>query len=87
MSVISVQLDEQGPASIRMRQRQRHGDELELGREDLELVEAEETAWRELLGRGRRLPGGSVDVLVAADQFGRFAGPDEVGRAIAKAAA
>jgi hypothetical protein len=87
MSVISVQLDERGPARIRMRQLYRPGDELVLDRDDPELVEAEEAAWRELLGRGRRLPRGSVEVLVAADEFGQLAGPEEVGRAIAQAAA
>jgi hypothetical protein len=87
MCAISVRLEERGPARIRMRQRDRHGDELELGRYDPELVEAEEAAWQELLGRGRRLPAGSVEVLVAADGFGRLAGPEAIGRAIARAAA
>jgi hypothetical protein len=87
MCAITVRLEERGPARMRMRQRDRHGDELELARDDPELVEAEEAAWQELLGSGRRLPAGSVEVLVAADEFGRLAGPDEIGRAIAQAAA
>jgi hypothetical protein len=87
MCSITVRLEERGPARIRMRQRDRHGDELELGRDDPELLAAEEAAWQELLGRGRRLPAGSVEVLVAADEFGQLAGPDEIGRAIAQAAA
>jgi hypothetical protein len=40
-----------------------------------------------LPGRGLRLAAGSVEVLVAADEFGQLAGPDEIGRALAQAAA
>jgi hypothetical protein len=83
---ISVQLDEGGPALLRYRERDRHGRLTELERGAEPVLAAEDAAWRELLASGRRLPGGTVEVEVGCDQWGRFPDPLLVGRVIAQAA-
>jgi hypothetical protein len=87
VSVISVQLDDLGPAQICVRQRDRLGHEFRLEREDPYLLEAEEGAFDRLLGQGLRLPRGTIDVLVGQDEFWSFPTSAEVGAAIAERAA
>lgn len=86
MSVISVQLDDLGPAQISVRQRDRLGCEFPLEREDPYLLDAEERAFDQLLDQGLRLPRGTIDVLVCADEFWSFPTSAEVGAAIAERA-
>ncbi len=88
MSVqISVQLDERGPAAIRVTQRTQRGQLLELDREDPYLTACEEDAFERLLSGGRRLPAGTIDVEVGEDEFRQLPAHDAVGRAIAARAA
>ncbi|MCA1679267.1 MAG: hypothetical protein LC777_10145 [Actinobacteria bacterium] len=88
MSVqINVQLDERGPARMRLCQRDRLGQVLELERKDPYLTACEEEAWERLLAEGRRLPCGTVDVLVAEDPLAGYPPSEVVGRAIAARAA
>ena len=88
MSVqIDVQLDERGPARMRLCQRDRTGQVLELERRDPYVTACEEEAWARLLDQGRRLPCGSVDVVVEEDPLGGFPPGEVVGRAIAARAA
>ncbi len=83
---IDVQIDERGPAAITMRERDRHGHELELERSDPYLAACERDAYDRLLARGRRLPAGTIDVVVGEDEFRRLPGCEDVGGAIARAA-
>ena len=86
MSVqINVRIDEHGPAGVRLRQASRLGRVLELEREDPYLIECEQDAYERLLGQGHRLPAGSIDVLVAEDEFRHYPSSAAVGRAIASA--
>jgi len=87
VSVISVQLDDLGPAQICVRQRDRLGHEFRLEREDPYLLDAEERAFDRLLEQGLRLPRGTIDVLVCQDEFWSFPTSAEVGAAIAERAA
>ncbi len=88
MSVqINVQLDESGPARMRLCQRDRLGQVLELERRDPYVTACEEEAWARLLDQGRRLPCGSVDVVVAEDAVSGYPASEVVGRAIAARAA
>lgn len=84
MSVqINVRIDEHGPAGVRLRQASRIGRVLELERDDAYLIECEHDAYERLLGQGHRLPAGSIDVLVAEDEFRHYPSSAAVGRAIA----
>ncbi len=80
---INVRIDEHGPAGVRLRQASRLGRVLELERDDPYLIECEQDAYERLLGQGHRLPAGSIDVLVAEDEFRRYPSSAAVGRAIA----
>ena len=88
MSVqINVALDERGPAAMRLRQRNRLGQESELERDHPYLTACEQDAFTRLLERGQRLPAGTIDVLVAEDGLRGYPSSDAVGRAIAARAA
>jgi len=82
---IHIRIDEHGPASVRLLQASRLGHELELERDDPYLIECEQDAYERLLGQGRRLPAGSIDVLVGEDEFRHYPPTGAVGRAIATA--
>ena len=88
MSVqINVQLNERGPAAIRVIQRNQLGQRVALDREDPYLTACEADAFERLLARGCRLPAGTIDVEVGEDEFRRLPAHDAVGRAIAARAA
>ncbi len=87
MSVqIDVQHNERGPAEMRVRQLDRFGQALELERLDPYLTACEEDAYERLLATGRRLPAGSIEVVVAEDEFRRYPASRAVGEAIARVA-
>ena len=88
MSVqINVQLDECGPAQMRLCQRDRLGQVLELERRDPYLSACEEEAWARLLDQGRRLPAGTVEVVVGEDPVDGYPSSGTVGRVLAARAA
>jgi hypothetical protein len=59
-----VRLEERGPARMRMRQRDRHGDELELGRDDPSINFTVKATEDPLPPFYREPPGGPVSGLV-----------------------
>ncbi len=86
MSQITVEVNESGPAVLRVRQRDRAGTVVELAPEDRYREACEEAAYERLLAHGHRLPAGSVEVLVGEDELGRYASSRLVGWAIARRA-
>jgi hypothetical protein len=87
MSVqIHVALDERGPTTVRVTERDRHGAEQRLERHDPYLQACEQAAYELLLARGRRLPAGTIDVVVCEDERRHFPPSRAVGGAIAHAA-
>ena len=87
VQTISVQLDERGPAAIRLCQRSQGGELLELERDDPYLVACEQEAYERLVAAGRRLPAGTIDVLVGEDEYRHYPDSAAVGRVIAERAA
>ncbi|MCP9491551.1 MAG: hypothetical protein MSC31_17000 [Solirubrobacteraceae bacterium MAG38_C4-C5] len=87
MSVqISVALDERGPTTVRVTERDRHGAEQALERRDPYLEACEQAAYELLLAQGRRLPAGTIDVVVREDERRHYPPSRAVGGAIARAA-
>ncbi len=84
MSVqIYVALDERGPTTVRVTERDRHGAEQPLERHDPYLTACEQTAYDLLLARGHRLPAGTIDVVVTEDELRHYPPSRAVGAAIA----
>ncbi|HEV2752856.1 MAG TPA: hypothetical protein VGV36_03340 [Solirubrobacteraceae bacterium] len=87
MSVqIKVALDERGPTTMRVTERDRHGAEQRLERWDPYVEACEQAAYDLLLAAGRRLPAGTIDVVVCEDHHRHFPPSRAVGAAIAHAA-
>lgn len=80
---IDVRIDERGPASLRLCQADRLGHVVELERHDPYVLECERDAFERLLDAGRRLPAGTIEVVVGADEFRGYPASEAVGRAIA----
>lgn len=87
MSVqIRVALDQRGPTTVRVSERDRHGAEQPLARHDPYLEACEQAAYDVLLAQGHRLPAGTSDVVVIESALGHFPPSRAVGGAIARAA-
>jgi len=86
VSGVSVQIDEQGPAEVRVIEQLAGGERVAHEPGERYVAEACERAWRDLARAGRRLPAGTVEVLVLEDEFRHVPSGAEVGRAIARAA-
>ena len=83
---IRVALDQRGPTTVRVSERDRHGAEQLLVRHDPYLEACEQAAYDVLLAQGRRLPAGTIDVVVIENELGHFPPSRAVADAIARAA-
>lgn len=83
---ITVALDERGPTTVHLAERDRHGHQQRLQRTDPYLRACEQAAYDALLAQGRRLPAGTIDVVVCEDDLRHFPTSAAVGSAIARAA-
>ncbi len=81
---IRVAVNEQGPAIFAVHQHEVEGEIVALPMDDCYVTECVEAAWEALLEEGRRLPAGSVEVLVCADEWRKYAAPARVGAAVAR---
>lgn len=85
--IVNVEVDEQGPALLRIRQRAAPDELVELDHEDPYLERCREVAFEALLAEGRRLPFGSIEVVIGANEYRQWPSCEAVGRAIARCAA